>query len=173
MNSSWRKDQSAEDAAYEQLAKLPGSDANDPQVRRYLASRHLTVAQRALDAKNYPGAIGEIDSNRAVFGEISQQADALYILAEAHYGLAGNDAAALKDSALAYMRVVALAKDQPTKPHVVESLVKTAGIMEKLGEPQTAARIDEQVLAQYPDDPAAARVRENLNRLKAKSTTQH
>src|SRR5450432_1934696 len=118
-----RKDQNAEDAAYDQLAKLPGADVNDPAARLYLMRRHLAVANHALDAKDFKQAISEIDANRAIFTELPQQADALYILAEAHYGLAANDAAALKDAALAYMRVVALAKDAPEKPHVVASLL--------------------------------------------------
>jgi TolA-binding protein len=161
-----KKDSAAEDAAYEQIARLPGADTNDPDVRRHLANRHLAAAGAEVQSKNFQQAIDEIDSNRAMFGEPAEQADALYILAQAHYGLAGNDANALNDAALAYMRVVALAKDQPGAPHVVESLLQTAEIMQQLGEPQTAAKLDQQVLNQYPDDPAAQQARDNLNRLK-------
>jgi TolA-binding protein len=101
-----------------------------------------------------------------MFTDPTQQADALWIVAEARYGLAGTDPAALKDAGLSYMRVVALAKDEPGRPHVVLSLLRTATIMEQLGEPQTASQICEQVLSQYPDDPASIRAKENLERLK-------
>ena len=161
-----RKDSPAEDAAYEQLAKLPGADVNDPNARRVLAKRRLSVAARAVETKNYQEAIAEIDANRAMFVEPSQQAEALFILAEARSGLAGTDPNALKDTALAYMRVVAVAKTEPGRPRVVESLLKTAAIMERLSEPQAATMLYEQVVAQFPDDPAAPKARENLERLR-------
>jgi tetratricopeptide (TPR) repeat protein len=161
-----------ENAAYEQIAHLPGADANDPDIRRHLANQHLANAAADVQAKKFQQAIEEIDSNRSLFGEAAEQAEALYILAQAHYGLAGSDPNALKDAALAYMRVVALAKDQPAAPHVAESLLKTAEIMQRLGEPATAAKIDQQVLSQFPNDPAAPQARENLNRLK-NQPTQH
>jgi TolA-binding protein len=137
-----------------------------------LANQHLANAAADVQAKKFQQAIEEIDSNRSLFGEAAEQAEALYILAQAHYGLAGSDPNALKDAALAYMRVVALAKDQPAAPHVAESLLKTAEIMQRLGEPATAAKIDQQVLSQFPNDPAAPQARENLNRLK-NQPTQH
>ncbi|HMB95304.1 MAG TPA: hypothetical protein VKK61_04625 [Tepidisphaeraceae bacterium] len=168
-----RKDSAAEDAAFEQVARLPGADANDPEIRRHLASKHLTAAATSLQAKEFQQAIDQINANRPMFVDIPQQAEALYILAEAHYGLAGDDANALKDAGLAYMRVVALAKDQPNRPHVVDSLLKTAAIMQQVGEPQVAAKIDQQVLSQYPDDPAAAVARDNLKRLKVQPTDKH
>jgi tetratricopeptide (TPR) repeat protein len=160
-----RKDATAEDAAYEQLIKLPGADVNDPNARRVLVKRKLAVASRALDANDFQRAINEVDSNRAMFVEPAQQADALYIIAQSRHGLAGDDATALKDAALAYMRVVAVAKDDPSRPHVVQSLLATASILEKLGEPQTATRLYEQVVVQYPDDPSTIKAKEALQRM--------
>jgi TolA-binding protein len=165
-----RKDKNGENAAFEQLAKLPGADVNDPAAKRVLIGRRIAVAQQLLDAKNYQQAIAEIANSRAIFTDPTQQADALWIVAEARYGLAGTDPAALKDAGLSYMRVVALAKDEPGRPHVVLSLLRTATIMEQLGEPQTASQICEQVLSQYPDDPASIRAKENLERLKKQAS---
>jgi TolA-binding protein len=161
-----RRDVAAEDAAYEQLMKLPGADTNDPNARRVLVRRRLMAAQRALDARNFQQAITEIDSNRPLFVEPVQQADALWILAEARAGLAGENSTALKDAALAYMRVVTLAKDQPDAPHVVESLLKTAAILEKLGERENAAQLYDQIVTRYPDAPSAAAARQGIERLK-------
>ncbi len=166
-----RKDTAGEDAAYEMLAKLPGADANDPNTKRVVARRRLSLAQRDLDARNYQDAITEIDGNRAVFVDPTHQIEALYILAQARYGLAGNDLAALKDAGLAYMRVVTLAKNDPNKTHVVDSLIKTAGIMEQLGQPQVAMQMYQQIVAQYPDDPAAQVAANNYDRLKVSPTT--
>ncbi|WP_428939232.1 tetratricopeptide repeat protein [Fontivita pretiosa] len=162
-----RKDAAAEDAAYEQLARLPGADVNDPGARRILAKRKLSVASRALDAADYLKAINEIEASKAIFTEPAQQADALFIIAQARHGLATGqpDAKLLKDAALAYMRVVALAKDEPGRPHVVQSLLSTADILQQLGEPASARQLYEQVLAQYGDDPDARHARDALNRL--------
>jgi tetratricopeptide (TPR) repeat protein len=166
-----RKDASGEDAAYEQLAKVPGGDANDLNTKRVLARRRISVAQRALDAKNPRQAIDDIEAAKPNIVDPAQQADALFILAEARYALAGTDPGALKDAALAFMRVVALAKDEPGRPHVVDSLLKTGGILEQLGEPQTAGRLYEQVLAQFADDPGAPKARDSLDRLKKQASS--
>lgn len=161
-----RKDSAGEDAAYDQLIKLPGTDVNDPNAKRVVARRKLTVALRLLEAKNYRQAIAEIDASRAAFIEPSQQAEALYILAESRYGLAGTDATALKDAGLAYMRVVAAAKNEPGRPRVVESMLKTAAIMEQIGQPQAASQLYQQIVSQYPDDPGVSQAKQNLDRLK-------
>ena len=79
----------------------------------------------------------------------------------------GKDAAALKDAALAYMRVVANFKDTPGRPHVADSLYKTGQIEEQLAEPDVAAKVYQQVAEQFPSDPAAALAKQNLDRLKS------
>jgi hypothetical protein len=161
-----KKDQPGEEAAYLQLSQLPGADANDPNAKRLLARRRLLAAEKAMETKNFAQVIAEIESNKASFVDPAQQADALYILAEAQYGLAGSDATRLKDAANAYVRVVALAKNEPGRPHVVESLLKTGLILERLGEPQTASQLYGQIVSQYPDDPATPQARQAMERLK-------
>jgi hypothetical protein len=101
--------------------------------------------------------LNEIEQNRAIFNEPAQQAAALYIIAEAKSGLAGDstDEKALKDLALAYMRVVAFGKDQPNNPNVARSLARTAAILEKLKQPEQARDLYQQVATAYPNSPVA------------------
>ena len=156
------------DAAYQRLAKLPGADANDPAAQRVVAGRKIASARQALDAGNYQQAITEIEAVRPALADSpAQNAEALWIVAEARYAIAQNDPTALKDAGLAYMRIPALtsAGAAGSIPHLVESLLKTATIMEQLGEPQTALKLNQQIVAQYPDDPATPRAKENLKRL--------
>jgi TolA-binding protein len=65
------------------------------------------------------------------------------------------------------MRVVADFKETPGKPHVAESLLKTAQIEEQLAEPDVATRVYQQVADQFPADPAAPQAKQDLDRLKA------
>jgi TolA-binding protein len=161
-----KKDSTTEDAAYAQLAKLPGADVNDPSAKRVLARRKLSLASQALEAKNYTQAVTEIESSKTMFVDPAQQAEALFILAEAQTGQAGTDQTRLKDAALAYMRVVALAKNEPAHPRVVESLLKTASILEKIGDTSSAQQLYAQIISQYPDDPLTAQASKSLERLK-------
>jgi TolA-binding protein len=165
-----RGDNAAEKQAAEKLDEILAKDPNNPAATQIIARRKLQSAQEALAAKDFPKAISEIESNRQRFSEPQQQADALFVIAQARYGLAQptKDATALKDAGLAFMRVVANFKDLPAHPHVVESLMQTAAIQEQLNEPQTAAQIYAQVAEKYPDDPAAAAAKQNAVRLNNK-----
>jgi len=103
---------------------------------------------------------------KASFVDPAQQADALFILAEAKYALALNkkDAGDLKDAALAYMRVVANFKDAPNHPHVPESLLRTANIEEQLNDAPAAQLLYQQIAQQYPDDPIAAVAKQKIQK---------
>jgi TolA-binding protein len=138
-----------------------------------LARLKLDLASVALDGKQYQKAIDEITANKAVFVEPRDQSDALFYLAQAKHGLASasKDADALKDAAIAYMRVVAHFKDTQGKPHVADSLVNVARIEEELNAPADAARLYNQVATQYTDSPAAATAREALSRLNGATTS--
>jgi TolA-binding protein len=161
-----RGDQQAALAAYQQLSRIPGVDESDPAVRQVLADARLAAAGKALGAGNYRQAIAEIEDNKAAFVDPKQQAEALYILAAARAASAGTDKTALQDAALAYMRVVTVARNDPTHPHLVESLLKTADLLKQLGEPASAGKLYQQVVTQYPDDPGAAQARSSLEELK-------
>jgi TolA-binding protein len=161
-----KKDRAGEDRILQQLDEILAKDPNNPAAGQAIARRSLTAAQRALDARNYPQAIAEIDAAKANITDPQQQADALYILAEARFAMATTkkDPNDLKDAALAYLRVVADFKDLPNHPHIADSLLKTAMIEEQLNDPAAAQQLYQQIVQQYPDDPAAAAARQRIQK---------
>jgi len=161
-----RGDQKALGETMQQMVKTGAAASSDPTAAGALARLKLDVARVALDGKQYKKALDEIQANRNAFVQPADQAKALFYLAQAQEGLAGEDAAQLQDAALAYMRVVAHCKDAPGKPHVVESLMKTADILERTKNGPAAMDLYQQIATQHPDDPAAAKASENYNRLK-------
>ena len=167
-----KKDAKGADQAEAKLDEILAKDPNNPIAAQANARRKLQAASAALEARKYQEAIADIESNKALFTDPTQQADALYTIAEAKRGLIGadKDPTALKDVALAYMRVVADFKEVPGKPHVADSLLKTAQIEEQLAEPDVAVRVYQQVADQFPSDPAATEAKQDLERLK--STTK-
>jgi TolA-binding protein len=125
----------------------------------------LQLAFLALDQKQYEQALKEIDNAAATFNEPEQQAEALYCVAEARAALA-KDKAAMKDAALAYMRVVARAKTaRLNSARVPDALMKTAAIQEKLGAAKEALLLYQQVAEEYKGTDAAARAAEAAARL--------
>ena len=152
----------------DQLLKLGAAVSADPAAGGAVARLKLEAVQVALRARQYKRAIDEIHAARASFTSPRDQADALFCLAEAREGLAGDggDAALLADAALAYMRVVAHFEEAPGKPHVAQSLLRAAAIQEQLKDNAAALQLYEQVAAQFPDDPAAATARQGVTRLK-------
>jgi hypothetical protein len=118
------------------LLAQAGAGAKNPSLS-------LLTAKAALAAKNYPGAVTAIEQNRALFTTPDQQLDALYTLAEAKAAQAA-DAAKKQDAAIAYMRVVAHFNDRQDI-RVVEALMKTAMLLEQLGQPTEAAGLYAQV----------------------------
>jgi TolA-binding protein len=164
-----KKDAAGADAAEAKLDQILAKDPNNPLARQANARRQLQAAAAAVDAKKYEQAISDIETNKQLFNDPQQQADALYTIAQARLGLAAGDKDpnALKDAALAYMRVVADFKDVAGKPHVADSLLKTAQIEEQLAEPDVAARVYQQVAQEFPQDPAAATAKQDMERLKA------
>ena len=164
-----RNDQKGMADVMQQLQKAGALAANDPAAAGALARMKLDVAAVAVEGKQYKKAIDDINANRAIFVNPTDQAQALFLLAQAQEGLAGEDPTALTDAALAYMRVVAHCKDAPGKPHVVESMMKTASILERTKNAKAALELYQQVAAQYADDPAAAQAREHAQRLSQQS----
>ncbi len=164
-----KKDTTDADQAEAKLDEILAKDPNNPIAQQANARRKLQAATAALEAKKYQEAIDDIEQNKALFTDPAQQADAMFAIAEARMGLiaGSSDQTALKDVALAYMRVVADFKDVPGKPHVADALLKTAQIEEQLAEPDVAARVYQQVADQFPADPAAVTAKQDLDRLKA------
>ena len=151
-----RGDETAVAATIERLAKSSPAAANDPAVQGQLTAQKLGQAKAAADAKDFAAAVRLIDQNRASILDPAQQSDALFILARAKQANAdASDAAAQQDAAVAFMRVVAVAKDLPGRPNVLASLRATAGILERTGTPAEATKIYQQIAREFADNPSA------------------
>jgi outer membrane protein assembly factor BamD (BamD/ComL family) len=163
-----RNDARAVEAASARLDEIIAKDPSRPEAQQHLARRKLQTAQQALTAKDYQKVLSEIDTVRTLLTEPPQQAEALFLLAEARFGLANrSDTTALKDSALAYMRVVAHFSNTPGRPYVARSLLRTAEIHELMNEKPIATRLYEQIVSQFTEDaPTVARARASLQKLK-------
>lgn len=176
-----RKDTRAADMVAQRLDEVLAKDPSNPQAARAIARRRLQTAQAALDRKDFRQAVSEIDAGRTQFTDPVQQADALYLMAEARFGLASStkqnppsstDIAALQDAALSFMRVVAHFKDAPDRPRVAQSILRTGQICEMIGDAPGATRAYTQLVQQYPDDPNAAAAKQGLDRLKQNPATR-
>lgn len=159
-------DAAAANAVLQQLAGVSPTDAAAPANRKIQADVKLTEARQAFDQKQYARAIQILDGSGNLFEGAPQQADAMYLLAEAKSAAAKpSDAAELKDAALAYVRVVALFKNAEGKPHVADALLKTAAIEEKLKNPKEALTIYQQVIAEFKGSPEATQAQQSAARL--------
>jgi len=166
-----RGDQQAAGATMEQLLQSGALASNDPAAAAQLARTKLQQAAVLLDKGDLAGASNIIRSSSAIFLEPRDQAQALYYLAEAQAAAAAqkNDVPSWQDAAVAYMRVVAHFKDASGAPFVALSLVKAAQIEERLKDAAAARALYQQVIQQYPQDPAAATAKAAAARLEPKS----
>ena len=130
------------------------------------ASLALQMAKLALDQKQFEQALKEIDAAAATITDPEQQVEALYTVAEARSAMAKDEPAAMKDAALAYMRVVARAKAaRVSSPRVPEALLKTAILQEKLNATQEALLLYQQVADEFKGTEAATRAAQAADRL--------
>ncbi|MGA2442395.1 MAG: hypothetical protein ABSH08_15690 [Tepidisphaeraceae bacterium] len=167
-----RNDAPAIDSAASRLAKIVGDSGNPTAdvASLALADAKLTEAGSALAQKNYDQAAAIITAAGNLFLDPRRQADAMYILAQARDGQTRgkNNADAWKDVAIAYMRVVADFKDAAGAPHVAQSLLAVASILENhLNEPAKAMQIYRSVRSQFPQTLAADEADRQLARLQA------
>lgn len=102
-----------------------------PSVNKGEIDLKLQLALASLKEKKYQEAIDGVEAVAPALTDPEQQATALFALAEARAGAAGDDPAKLKDAALSYMRVVAHFKGRPDTPHVAESLLRTGTVLEQ------------------------------------------
>jgi len=159
-------DAASASAVLQQLGKVAPAEAAAPGNRKIQADVKLTEARQALAQKQYARVIEILDAGANLFADAPQQAEALYLMAEAKAASAKpTDVAELKDAALAYMRVVALFRNVEGKPHVAESLLKTAAIEEKLKNAKEAMAIYQQVAAEFKGSPEAIQAEQNAARL--------
>jgi len=139
--------------------------ANDAALaaKQAQAEIALTSANKAFAAQQYDKAVLEITSHSTAFNSPDLQAKALYLIAEAKSAQATTPEA-LKDAALAYMRVVAHFKQQPGAP-IADSLLKTAAIEEKLKDPINAKILYTQIVAEFSGSKAAQDAQAAINRI--------
>jgi tetratricopeptide (TPR) repeat protein len=167
-----RNDASAIDAAASRLAKIVGDSGNPTAdaASLALADAKLAEAGSALAQKNYAQAASIITAAGNLFLDPRRQADAMYLLAQARDGQTQgkNDPDAWKDVAIAYMRVVADFKDAAGAPHVAQSLLAVAAILEiHLNQPGKAMQIYQNVRSQFPNSLAADEADKQIARLQA------
>jgi len=164
-------DAAGTEATVAELGKTAPSsgDASKGVGNNSQATIQISIAQLAVDQKNYAKARDTIEQNLESFTDPKMQADALFVLAEARYGALGDkyDKPELQDCALAYMRVVAFFQNQAGTPHVPESLYKTGEILERLSEPREALRVFEDLAARYPNSSVGPKATSAVTRLKA------
>lgn len=162
-----RKDPNGASTTLEQLSTLAppataGADAAKNQIELKLGS-----AQVAIQKKDYQKALADIESVRTLLTDPAQQADALWCIAEARAGLAAEsrDPAAIKDAALAYLRVVAHFKDAPEAPHVPEALLKAGQLLEQLKDSRGALALYQQITARYSTSSSASPAQQRIAQL--------
>jgi TolA-binding protein len=155
-------------AVMQQLGKVMPSDASSPEARRIQADGKLTQARQQISQKQYDQAQQSLLASGNLFTDPIQEADALYLIAQAKSGAARpDDPDQLKDAALAYMRVVANFKGMEGQPHVADSLFSTAQIEEKLKNPKEAIALYNQVATEFKNSPLAGAAQQNAARLAA------
>jgi len=167
-----RNDTAAVDAIATRLGKLVGNSGNPTASAASiaLADAKLTEAGAALAQKDFDHAAGIIDAAGDLFVDPARQANALFILAQAREGQARskNDPNAWRDAAIAYMRVVADFRDAPGAPHVADSLLHAAAILEnQLNQPPQALQMYQSIQKQFPKTVAADEAAKQTARLQA------
>ncbi len=159
-----KKDTASAAKVLAELNKMAPSAANAADVEKARADTALASAQDAVAQRNYSAALSTLRANAAAFTQPKQQADALYLIAEAKAGSAKNETE-LKDAALAYMRVAANFRSLPDAAHVADSLLKTGEIEEKLNQPKTALSLYKQIAVEFKNSDAAKIAQQNVQRL--------
>jgi TolA-binding protein len=167
-----RKDTAGIDDVASRLTKVAGAagTATGDLASLALAEAKITEADADVTQKNFDQAVSIITGNGSLFVDSKHQADALYILARAREGQAESkdDSSAWQDAAIAYMRVVADFKDDPGAPHVANSLLNTAKILDAhLNESAKAMRIYQNVQTQFPETRAAREAASEIARLQS------
>jgi TolA-binding protein len=162
-----RGDDNAIAATLERIDKLSGTLGDQPEVKDQLAGLKVNQALQALEKKQYKEAAKLIEDNRENIIDPRLQAEALYVLAASKNATVDKaDKNAMQDTAVAFMRVVAVGSDVDGKPKVLPSLVATAAILEQINDKKGAIALLEQIAAEFPKDPAAEKAKKDLDRLK-------
>ena len=139
----------------QQAARAGTGDAGAPGMSAtQAADLALAEAGLALDAGEAARVPAVIDAAASSFVEPRQQAEALYLKAQAAEAVADTPEAR-QDAAIAYLTVVAHFKESPDAPRVAESMLRAAAIVAELGNPAAARGLYEEVGQRFPNTPAA------------------
>lgn len=160
-------DQQAVNATAEQMLQSSAAAGNTAAASS-LVKVKFDAANAALQKADYKTALAQINNNQAIFIDPKDQAQALFMLAQIQRAQtsARSDSEPYKDVAIAYMRVVSHFPDSPQAP---QALLQVAGIEQhQLTDPKTAQSLYQQLITQYPNDPAAATAKLELAKLSAK-----
>lgn len=169
-----RKDDARADQVLAQLNALTASPTSGTGSARRFADTKLTAARLSFDRRDYAGTLAAVVAARPAITDPGQQEEALFLMAQALDGQAAgaNDPpAALKDTGLAYMRVVAHFQDIPANRHVADALAGCASVLERLRETKIAADLYEQAAIQYDTRPEAQAARASSRRLRGAAGT--
>ena len=163
-----RGDTKSATAMLGQLEKsgAPGA-AVAAENRAINADMKLTEARQLFGQRQFAKAAKVLDANGSLFNDPQQRADAIYLLAQCSAADTSADPNHLKDTALGYMRVVAVCSQLPGKPHVAESLLAVAKLEEQMKNPAEATELYKQIADEFKNSPAAAPATEALTRLKS------
>ena len=147
-----RADQTSAQAIADQLAKLAGANGpNDPALAALAANVRLSQARLAITAGRFADANAAIDTAAPQLTDPRQQAEALFIRAEAQAGLiTPNDSNARLDAAAAFMRVVANASANDGEPFISDSMLRAATLLADAGDVAGAKALCTQLASEFP-----------------------
>ena len=135
----------------QQAARAGTGDAGAPTMSdTQAADLALAEAGLALDAGEAARVPAVIDAAAASFVEPRQQAEALYLKAQAAEAVADTPEAR-QDAAIAYLTVVAHFKESPDAPRVAESMRRAAALLQELGKTVEAQALLDEVGQRFPD----------------------
>ncbi len=162
------------EAALKNLSTIQNVTARTGTAGAGVMGADIVMAQLAVAVQNQDWAKVKqtVDSGRASITEPAQQVDALYDLAMAQEQLAKSDPKALQDAAIAYLRVVAHFDGRVASPNIALSLMKAAGIEERLSQPTEAMTLYSEVVTRFKESSPslaaeAAKARDRLAKAKA------
>lgn len=162
-------DRVAAKALADQLQARPAADEHTPAGRKVMAEMHLVLARWELSLGDPEASTHRIRAHQSLFALPRQATEALYVVAQAEDRRTGVrlDESALKQLAIAYMRVVSADRNTPTHRHAPLALFRVAELEQARGDVRSAAMLYAQIASEYKDSASAARAQEQHRKLTA------
>ena len=166
-----------DDARVAQIAAVLSKTGSDGTAGPNVAANvqavvegQLGLARVAIDKRDFAGAAQRLEQIKPSVADPNQEADWLWLHAEAQAGLlpaSGGDPLAVQDAALNYMRLVA---NCPNSPKVPQALLNTAALLERTNDKPTALSVYQEVARDYANQPAGKQAQADVDRLKGAPT---